>query len=278
MFADLIAWYTDHAATIFAGLVTAAILLEAVRRWADGRFDDEERRSLLTSVTSGVAFLVVKSAVGKLAATSLALYVYDRFRITTLDLTNPLVWVGVLVARDLVYYWVHRAEHRCRVLWASHMIHHSPETIGFATAVRVPWMEAVYKPWLGLWLPLIGFHPLAAIALDVAAATMAQLYHTDRIRRIPVLEHVFVTPSTHRVHHGSNPEYIDKNFGAVFIVWDRLFGTYEPEVVPVRYGIGSKKVDTPVKALVGGYPALVDETAALPGWSERVRYALAPPS
>lgn len=278
MFTHAIDWYTGNAATIFTVLVGSAIVLELFSTWSIGRFGRSERTAALTSLASGAAFIAVKTIVGKLAATALALFVFEHFRLFTLDLANPWVWFGVFVARDFVYYWMHRAEHRVRLLWASHMVHHSPETIGFTTAVRVPWMEAVYKPWFGLWLPLIGFHPLAAIAMDVLAATIAQLYHTDRVRRIPVLEHVCVTPATHRVHHGSNPEYIDKNFGAVFIVWDRLFGTFEPEVAPVRYGIGSKKIDTPVKALVGGYPALLAEMRAIGGWPMRVRYAVAPPA
>lgn len=107
---------------------------------------------------------------------------------------------------------------------------------------------------------------------------MGQLYHTESIQRIPVLEHVFVTPATHRVHHGSNPQYIDKNFGAVFIVWDRLFGTFEPVVAPVVYGIGSKRIDTPVKALVGGHPALFDELRRLPTWATRAARIVAAPS
>ncbi len=278
MFSDLIDWYADHAAVIFVLLVGSAVATELIRKHVTGRLDAAERSSMLTSLTSGVAFLAVKGVVGKLAAIALALFVYDHLRWFTLDLTDPWVWIGVFVARDFVYYWVHRAEHRLRLLWASHMVHHSPETIGFTTAVRVPWMEAVYKPWFGLWLPLIGFHPLAAIAMDVLAATIAQLYHTERARRIPVLDHLFVTPSTHRVHHGSNPEYIDKNFGAVFIVWDRWFGTFEPERAPVRYGIGSKRIDTPTGALVGGFPVLVAEMRAITGWQHRVRHALTPPS
>lgn len=278
MFTHVIDWYSGHAATLFVVLVGSAIVMELFSKWTVGRFGRTERSSALTSVTSGFAFLGVKSVVGKLAATALALFVYDHFRLFTLDLGSPWVWLGVFVARDFVYYWMHRAEHRVRVLWASHMVHHSPETIGFTTAIRVPWMEAVYKPWFGLWLPLVGFHPLAAVAMDVLAATIAQLYHTDRVRRVPVVEWVFVTPSTHRVHHGSNPEYIDKNFGAVFIIWDRLFGTFEPELAPVRYGIGAKKIDSPVKALLGGYPALATEMRVLATPAARVRYALAPPT
>jgi hypothetical protein len=106
----------------------------------------------------------------------------------------------------------------------------------------------------------------------------AQLYHTESVRRVPILDKLFVTPSAHRVHHGSNPEYIDKNFGAVFIVWDQLFGTFEPEIAPVVYGIGNKRIDTPVKVLVGGYPALIDEMRSIDDWSGRVRHAFTQPA
>lgn len=275
MFSDFINWYSANAAALFVVLVGSAILMERIRQHSAGR--ERDSTSTLTTLTSGLTFLAVKSVVGKLAATSLALFIYENYRITTLDLTSPAVWIGVLMVRDFVYYWVHRAEHRISLLWASHMIHHSPETIDFTTALRVPWMEALYKPWFGLWLPLIGFNPVAAIALDVLAATVAQLYHTESVRRIPVIEHVFITPSTHRVHHGSNHEYIDKNFGAVFIVWDRLFGTFEPEVAPVVYGIGHKRIDTPTQALVGGYSDLYQEVRSLPTWSARAARVVAAP-
>ena len=280
MLDTVVLWYASHAKLLLAVLVVTAIALEQARRYweRDGAPDPADTGSTMTSLTSGAAFLIVKSIIGKLAITTLALVVYERYRLFTLDVMSPLVWIGVFVVRDFVYYWVHRAEHRVRVLWASHMVHHSPETIGFTTAVRVPWMEAVYKPWLGLWVPLIGFHPVAFVALDIVAAAIGQLYHTDRVRRLPVLERLFVTPSAHRVHHGSNPEYIDRNFGAVFIVWDRLFGTYEPEVAQVRYGIGRKRIDSPVEALLGGYPALVDEIRMIPSWRGRLRHALTPPT
>jgi sterol desaturase/sphingolipid hydroxylase (fatty acid hydroxylase superfamily) len=280
MFNGAIDWYTDHAAMLFVGLVGSAILVEQVRKNLDrrGRGSVAATGSTATSLTSGLAFIAAKSLVSRLAMAALALFVYDHFHLITLDLRDPLVWIAVFVLRDFVYYLVHRAEHRVRVLWASHMVHHSPETIGFTTAVRVPWMEALYKPWFGLWLPLVGFHPVAAIAMDVLAATIAQRYHTESVRRIPVVEHIFVTPSAHRVHHGSNPEYIDKNFGAIFIVWDKMFDTFEPENAPVVYGIGSKRIDTPVRALVGGYPALLAEIREMSGWSAGARHLISPPS
>jgi sterol desaturase/sphingolipid hydroxylase (fatty acid hydroxylase superfamily) len=214
----------------------------------------------------------------KVVMLSLSLWVYRNARLATLDLTNPLVWLGAFVVRDHLYYWVHRTEHRVKVLWASHLVHHSPEEFGFTTAVRVPWMEAVYKPWLGLWVPLLGFNPLAFVALDAFAATIGQLQHTTAWRRRSVLDLVFITPSAHRVHHGSNPEYLDRNFGAVLCVWDRLYGTYCAETVPVRYGlIGHNPVQDAGDTLLGGYPELVAATRRVNGLRRRLRFVLSAP-
>ncbi len=248
-------WYAQHAVTVFIATIVTALAGEMIYRRRRRSLDLQESA---TSLVSALSFLAAKSVVSKLVMLSLALYVYDSHRLMTLDLGKAWVWVGVFLMRDFIYYWVHRTEHRVRVLWASHMVHHSPDTIGFATAVRVPWMEAIYKPWLGLWVPLIGFHPAAFVVLDVLAATIGQLQHTTAWRKRTILDVVFVTPSAHRVHHASNREYIDKNFGAVFIVWDRLFATFAPEVTPVMFGLtGTKTVERPVEALVGGYPALL---------------------
>ena len=261
LFHGIFQWYSVNAATIFAVCVITAIAGEGISRLVLRR--DLQLRSVRTSLLSGAAFMATKTILGKVAYLSMALYLYTNHRLFNLDMANPLIWIGIFLIRDVVYYWVHRMEHSVRFLWASHLVHHSPETIGMSSAVRVPWMEAIYKPWFGLWLPLLGFNPLAAIAFDVFAATLAQLQHTKHFRARQggtLLGRVFVTPSSHRVHHGYNPEYIDKNFGAVLIIWDRLFGTYEPEVAPVKFGVGpADAVETGRDALVGGYPRLISE-------------------
>jgi sterol desaturase/sphingolipid hydroxylase (fatty acid hydroxylase superfamily) len=256
----LFGWYTNNAALVFAACIVAAIIGEKLLHYLRGK--ELHLRSAATSILSGAGFLVAKTIFEKLLFVALGFYIYDNFRLFTLDLGSPWVWLGVLLVRDFVYYWVHRAEHGVRVLWASHLIHHSPSDIGMSTAIRIPWMEAVYKPWFSLWMPLLGFHPLAKIVLDVFVSTLQQAHHTEAFARrrdgkLPLIGHIFVIPSTHRVHHGYNPEYIDKNFGAVFIFWDRIFGTFEPEGVPVVFGIGEvDAVDTPSDVLVGGYRRL----------------------
>ena len=277
MVRSLLHWYAAHAGVVFAVTLAAAIAAERVAAIVRRRPLDV--RSDVTSVLSGAWFLVTKAVLAKVVMLSLSVAVYERFRLFDLDLSSPFVWIGVFVLRDAIYYWVHRAEHRCRVLWASHLVHHSPDDIGFWTAVRVPWMEALYKPWLGLWVPLLGFHPAAFVALDVVAAIAGQLQHTRLGRKRTWLDAVFVTPSAHRVHHGSNPEYLDKNFGAVFIMWDRLFGTYEPEVALVRYGlVGGYSLSTPEQAFLGGYPRLVAAVRSLPTVRQRARFLLARPA
>jgi len=272
MTSTILSWYLEHAGLLFGICIVTAVVGEKLARWATG--NDLELRSTATSIISGGAFLVVKTVLGKVLFLGATLWIYEHHRLFTLDLGNPLVWLGVFLMRDAVYYCVHRAEHTFNVLWASHLVHHSPETIGMATAIRVPWMEAIYKPFFSLWLPLVGFNPLAAVGMDVFAATLSQLQHTERFRNgsTSLIGKVFVTPSTHRVHHGYNAEYLDKNFGAVLIIWDRMFGTYEPEVAPVKFGVGEDdRVVTGADALKGGYPRLLAAVAATDGLRNRMK-------
>ena len=275
MFATPLHWYATHAALIVAVVIPCAVVVDRTHRWATGR--DVEGTGTRLSLISALAFLGAKTVVGKLVFVALGLWVYANLRIWTLDPFNPVIFLGVFVLRDAIYYWVHRLEHRVHILWAAHMIHHSPETISATSSVRVPWMEALYKPWFSLWLPLIGFNPLVAIAFDVFAAIVGLAQHTTRFTHTTVLDRVFVTPAAHRVHHGSNHEYIDKNFGAVLIIWDKMFGTYQPEVAPVIYGIGSKKLDTTAELLLGGFPAIASDLRRRAPVAAKLRYLVARP-
>ena len=271
---DLIVWLTDHAVLLLTASVAVTVGGELVHGRLRHRLDG---RGSATSMVAGAAYLLAKGIVSKVLMLGVALAVYER-RLFDLDWRNPYVWVGIFVGRDFAYYWIHRAEHQVRVLWASHMVHHSLERFSFTSAVRLPWMEAVYKPVLALWVPLLGFHPVAFAAMGALVLMVGQLQHTELVRRRTALDLVFVTPSAHRVHHGSNPEYLDKNFGSMLIVWDRLFGTYAPETVPVRYGLaGGKRVTTPAQALTGGYPALLEALRTKAGVAAGARYLVSAP-
>lgn len=203
------------------------------------------------------------------------LYQYRLF-----DIPNgPLQWVFTLLVLDFMFYWYHRASHRVRFLWCAHVVHHSSERMNFGTALR----QSPTGPLtivLFYWpLPLLGFHPLVIASAGAIATIYGFWTHTETVKKLwwP-LEWLFVTPSHHRAHHGSNPEYIDKNYANLLIIWDRLFGTFEPEVAPVRYGL-IKNINTynPLKIAFTEWGKLFQDTVRATSIASVKRLWTAPP-
>ena len=162
--------------------------------------------------------------------------VYAQARLWTLP-DSALVWVGTVIAVDLVYYLWHRASHRSQLLWAAHVVHHQSEDYNLAVALR----QAIFTPLTSLpfYLPFafLGVSPLVLLTCS-ALNTLYQFWiHTRLLGRLGPVEWVMNTPSHHRVHHGINPRYIDRNHAGVFIVWDRMFGTFTPETEEPIYGL-----------------------------------------
>ncbi len=152
---------------------------------------------------------------------------------------TPLwVWPLALLADDFTYYWFHRSSHAVRVLWAAHETHHSSRYFNLTVAARQTWLPFTAFVF---WIPLvlIGFDPTLVLLFQLASLFYQSLVHTQLVGKLGPLDRILSTPSNHRVHHGRNGEYVDRNFGGVFIVWDRLFGTYIPEGAPVEYGTES---------------------------------------
>jgi sterol desaturase/sphingolipid hydroxylase (fatty acid hydroxylase superfamily) len=145
-------------------------------------------------------------------------------------------WLALFLLEDLCFYLFHRASHRCRVLWASHVTHHSSAHFNLSVAFRQTWV-----PFFAVlfWLPLllVGFDPLMVMSVQVFSLFYQELLHTQLIPRLGPLEWIFNTPRHHAVHHGSNPVYLDRNYGGVLILWDRLLGTYAARSEPIRFGL-----------------------------------------
>lgn len=185
------------------------------------------------SLAMGVGSLVV-GAGWKLVELGVyfALYRHALFHLGT----GPWVVIAAVLADDFAYYWFHRLHHEVRLLWASHVPHHSSQRYNLATALRQSWTPMTTLPF---YAPLawLGFHPLLLFTVHGANLLYQFWIHTELVDRLGPLEWVFNTPSHHRVHHGANPRYLDRNYGGIFIVWDRLFGSFEPEAEPVRYGL-----------------------------------------
>jgi sterol desaturase/sphingolipid hydroxylase (fatty acid hydroxylase superfamily) len=171
-------------------------------------------------------------------------YLY-QFRLFDLIEIIPLwlMWGLTFVLIDLVFYIYHRMSHRIRFLWAIHLSHHSSEEMNFAVSFRQAWFGPISKVPFFMVLPLIGLDPTIIAVAGVISTLWGIIGHTQIIGKLGPIEWFFNTPSHHRVHHGSNKQYIDKNYGNLLIIWDRLFGTFEAEKESVSFGL-VKNVNT----------------------------------
>jgi sterol desaturase/sphingolipid hydroxylase (fatty acid hydroxylase superfamily) len=236
--------------------------------------DEDEQgytpKDTATSLTMGLGSLLFDAGwkIPIVAAYS-ALYELTPLRVPVLWWTVPLM----LLAQDFCYYWSHRGHHMIRVLWACHVVHHSSRNYNLSTALRQPWTGAT--SWV-FYLPMIaaGVHP-AALAFCSSVNLVYQFWiHTERIDRLPrPVEYLFNTPSHHRVHHASQGGYLDRNFGGILIVFDRMFGSFTAETVRPVYGL-TKNLAThnPLRVATHEYAAIARDVAAARTWGDRFRH------
>ncbi|MFT4519082.1 MAG: alkylglycerol monooxygenase [Halioglobus sp.] len=179
--------------------------------------------------------IIVKLAVD---GSIIALHFY-LFQFRLFDFENTWVtWLITLVTLDFVFYWYHRVSHRSRVFWAAHVVHHSSERMNFGTALRQSPTGPLTRMWFYWPLPLLGFDPLVIASAGAVATIYGFWTHTEVVRGWwHPLQRLFVSPAHHRVHHASNPQYIDKNYANMLIIWDHLFGTFAKEEEQPRYGL-----------------------------------------
>ncbi len=166
-------------------------------------------------------------------------YLVYEYRIFTIETTFWGV-IALIIGQDFLYYWFHRASHRIRWLWAAHVVHHSSERFNLSTALRQSITYEFAGMWI-FWLPLawLGFEPNLVVFIVGVNLGYQFFVHTSTVGKLGWLETIFNTPMVHRVHHARNPEYIDRNYAGVLVIWDRMFGTYVEEKidVPCDYGI-----------------------------------------
>ena len=168
-------------------------------------------------------------------------FFYD-YRIAS-PIQNPWIyWIVLLVFEDFMYYWLHRVDHHVRLFWATHVTHHSSPQFNLTVGFRSSVMEPLYRFVYFIPIAWLGFQPIDIAFIYAATQTWGILVHTEKINKLGWLEYILVTPSHHRVHHGSNPKYLDKNMGMFLIIWDRLFGSFQPELPatvyqPIKYGL-----------------------------------------
>ncbi|MEQ1754227.1 MAG: sterol desaturase family protein [Micropepsaceae bacterium] len=266
----------ELAAPLYLALLVLEFMI--VRRGsALGHFRREDTH---TSLIMGIGSVVGALLLGT-AGVGVVLWTYEH-RIATLGFEW---WVFLLcfVIDDFRFYWGHRISHRSRWFWAAHVVHHSSVYYNLSTALRQPWTGTVTGlVVLAVPMTYFGFHP-ALIAFCASLNLFYQFFlHTEAVRRLPNwVEAVFNTPSHHRVHHARNPRYLDANYAGTLIIWDRLFGTFVPELDrdPPQFGL-VRNIETfnPVSVALGEYWSILkDVFASRVTLSDRVRYVFAPP-
>lgn len=237
-------------------------------------------KDAFSSIAMGLGNVFI-GFVSKLFVFAALYYVYENLRIFTI----PITWWSFIILfflDDFSYYWFHRTSHENRFFWASHVVHHSSKHYNLSTALRQTWTGSFYSFIFWLWLPLIGFHP-GMIIFQMSISLLYQFWiHTELIQKMPKwIELFFNTPSHHRVHHGSNPIYLDKNHAGILIIWDKLFGTFQPELKSekVQYGlVVNIKTYNPIFIAFNEWGALFkDLNTKNISVRNRIRYLYKPP-
>ena len=199
------------------------------------------------------------------------------FRIAEIELTWWTLPV-LIVCEDFCYYWFHRAHHEVRCLWAAHVNHHSSTRYNLSTALRQSWTTPITGPIFWAPLAIVGFDPVAILTAQSISLIYQFWIHTELIDRMGPLEAVLNTPSHHRVHHGSNVQYLDRNYAGILIVWDRLFRSFEQEGEPVKYGL-TKNIRTfhPVKIAFHEWAAILRDVRRSESLAQAFGYVFQPP-
>lgn len=210
---------------------------------------------------------------------SVYLFFFDNLRLLDLSPSAASTWLLAMLGVDFFYYWWHRLSHEVNVLWAAHVVHHHSEDLNLAVALRQALFTNITAIPFSVPLALLGVPPLVYFAAR-ALNTLYQFWiHTELIDKLGPAERLINTPSHHRVHHAINPQYLDKNYAGILIVWDKLFGTFEPEAERPVYGVVKPlRSLSPLWANLHHYVEIARVAAAAPTWRGRLYAWVAPPT
>jgi len=266
---------TELAVPLFVGLV----LLEIIYGWKTKRIVFEGKdtfTSMFMGMMSGFAGIISAILYG-----GLALWIWSDLRLFDMG-TDLWVFALAFVLADFSYYWIHRFGHRVRWMWAAHVIHHSSQHYNLSTALRQTWTSFLTPSFL-FYLPIffLGIHP-AIVFFCLGLNLIYQFWiHTEVINRCPKwFEAIMNTPSHHRVHHAKNPRYLDSNYAGVFIIWDRMFGSFVPERDddPCNYGLVTDLgTFNPLRVAFHEWLGIVKDIAGAKSWRDRILFLVAPP-
>ena len=201
-------------------------------------------------------------------------FISEYLNLELLSVKNPFTWIAAFLLYDLSYYWMHRMHHEIKILWATHSVHHHGEDYNLATALRQTSTGWLWK-WI-FYMPMIMLGIPGEVFITVAGVNLVYQFwvHTKHIGHLGFLEKIFITPMNHGIHHAKNKEYIDANYGGVFIIWDRMFGTYiaeKPDIKPV-YGTATPLGSwNPIWANFQVFSIMIKDTIKTKSWKDKIK-------
>jgi sterol desaturase/sphingolipid hydroxylase (fatty acid hydroxylase superfamily) len=265
---DLLVW----AAPVMFGFV----LIEFIASWLQNKSYYSKKEtvgSILVGIGNVVIGLILKTF----------LFVVFVWIYNTLPWRMTLNWwtlIPCYIFFDFCSYWTHNISHRVRFFWATHVVHHSSTHFNLTVSFRLSWMQYIKIIFI-FPVALMGFHPVIIFFTSQVAVLFQFWVHTEYIKKLhPAIEYILATPSNHRVHHGSQVKYINKNYGATFVIWDRIFKTYQAEEEQVVYGITEDitKKSNPIHINFHEYSSIVKDVRSTRNWKRKWRYIFGDPA
>lgn len=235
-----------------------------------------ETKDTAASLSMGVGNVLLSVGIDLVLLAALVL-VY-QVRLFDIEMNTWWSWLLAFVLFDFLFYWMHRLHHEVRVFWAAHVNHHSSERYNLSTALRQSWTEPLTSIPFWVVMSLVGFPPHVTLLVHAISLLYQFTLHTEVVGKLGPLEWVWNTPSHHRVHHGSDLKYLDRNYGGMLIIWDRLFGSFQVEEEPVTYGL-TTNIDTynPLKIAFHEWAAIGRDMRQAERWGDRLQILIQPP-
>ncbi|WP_282123898.1 sterol desaturase family protein [Algibacter mikhailovii] len=276
-----------EAAPVLIGL----LVLELMYTLIAGHENVYKFKDFLACSFMGLGAAVIASLIKVISAGAIFYVVYDLFNPEVEGVRCNIlgykvfgwawfVWGICQFLSDFCHYWVHRLNHTVRIMWAAHVVHHSSQYYNFGTALRLGWVAMIYKPIFYMLLPAVGFHPEMVLVCMGIESVYQYLLHTSYCPKLKILAFIFITPKQHEVHHGSNKPYLDKNHGAIFNVFDRLFGTWKAydENIEITYGVTHPLESyNPITIVSHEYRAIWNDVKKSKSLREMMMYVFGPP-
>lgn len=266
-----------QATAVLILLLVILTLAEMYFSYRENRQYYKKRDTLNNIYLASMAFLTNLMVKG---STFFILDYFYQFRFFEIQ-NIALYWIVLVIAQDFLYWLLHYVGHVCRFFWAIHVTHHSSEEFNITTGFRSTVFEPMYRVFFYIPLALMGFTALDILYAYLITQLYGNLVHTRLEIKLPKwYQWIFVTPAHHRVHHASNLPYLDKNMGMVFIIWDRLFGTFQDENLPepTKYGLTTQPENMgPVNIIFHEWKAVIKDMKKTPNWMQKLKYAFCPP-